>query len=171
MDQTVVQRHAIDKGFQHRSRRSDRAHHIDVAKPAVVIDVHRSYPATHFHVGVINDDHRQRAARGQTRFPVHRQLFELSLKRGIQRGHDFIVAAFAQHHAGEQRRQLRHLSWSQPDRLLTRLFHLLLTPDPLRHHTLKHFIACRFSAVWPTVRAQTTRCLWKHCQQRGFGIA
>lgn len=65
MDQTIVQRHAIDEWFENRSRRSDRIDHIYVAETAVIIDIYRAYPATHFHGCMIHDDHRQRTAGGQ----------------------------------------------------------------------------------------------------------
>ena len=86
----------------------------------------------------------------------------------IQRGDYFCVTTFTQHHAGKERCQLRHLPGSQPDRLFTGLFHLLLRPDALSQHAVEHFVPRRFGTFRP---AQTTGCLRQHCQQRRVGIA
>jgi hypothetical protein len=41
---------------------------------------------------VIDDDHRQRTARRQARFPVQRQIFKLPLESGIERRHHLFIA-------------------------------------------------------------------------------
>ncbi len=95
MDQPFIHRHTIHKRFQYRSRRSDRRHHIDMSKSTVVTDVYRSHPAAYLHCTVIHDDHRQRTARRQARFPVKRHLFQLTLQPGIERGGDFSALLIA----------------------------------------------------------------------------
>ncbi|CNU83582.1 Uncharacterised protein [Salmonella enterica subsp. enterica serovar Bovismorbificans] len=153
MDQAVIQRQTIHKGFEYRSRRSDRRYHVDMTKTAVVIKVYRSDPAAHAHIGMIDDDHRQRTACRQPPFPCPRQIFQLPLQSGVQRGHNFVVLAFTQHHSGKKRRQLRHLTRRQPDRLFTRLAYRFGRPDALRRHPIQHFIPCRFGSRRPAVGA------------------
>ena len=59
MDQSIVERHTVDKRFKYRSRGSDRIHHIHMAEAGVIVNIHRTDPAAHFHIGMIHDDHRQ----------------------------------------------------------------------------------------------------------------
>ena len=119
---------------------------------AIVGNIRRTDPAPHFHIGVVDDHHRQRTARRQARLPVERQIFQLTLEPGIQRRHHFLFTAARQYPTGKQRGQLRHLSWKQPYRFFNRLLYRLIGPDALTAHPRQDFIARGLSPQRPTVR-------------------
>ncbi len=119
---------------------------------------------------MIDNDHRQRAARRQLRLKGGGKIFQLALQREIQRRDDFSVGRERQQTARQQRRGLRHLARRQPDRLLQDLVDLLLRPDTVFSQALQHLIARRLGALRPAIRAQAARRLRQHRQQRGLAF-
>ncbi len=145
-DQSVLERHRIDKRFQRRARRAHRARKIEVGRPA-------GHQRADFATVDIGDQHRERGAFRQVLHPLDGEAFQRGLQRQIQRGADA-------RRRGKCRNRLRGVTWQwhAPRRQRAAI--------GFQDTVAQHANAVRM-AVWP----QRLRPARDRDQQRRFGAA
>ena len=169
MDQTIVQRHAVQKRLEGRTRRTPGLHHVDIAQPLLVAECDRTDVGTRLHRRVVDHQQRCRGTRRQIGEIAGDALLEAALQRCIEAGGDPRCLRVRDAQALCQQGRIHR--WTQPARdhaFDPRILHLCRRPCAGRGHARQQLVACDLGRIRRAIRSQAAGCLRQDREQRGF---